>query len=214
MLIGSNANPYKKLLEAKKTEEYYESLMKELLSFFEKERDYAHEYVSSFEYIVERNYEYLCLELIRHTPILSYNIEQEFSELVEKYDYINTYTLANLINDFITENIKKSFDDDDLPLQDEFVFIENDEINDYYTIGYFTSGTDEDSRDYQPTTEIEIDGETKFLFDVIREIPEKYIKKYYKEYFKYTDVKLNDFLEVKSDPNLNYLNILYSDVGD
>lgn len=217
MIIGSNSNPYKKLLEAKESkEEYYKSLMESLAEFFKYERESADRYVLDVYNISDRYSDYLCLKWINY----DINRIRDIDEIHEKYKDLKNlesiYDFRRLLNDYIEENLRDYYEDNKLPLDklDALEFIPDNEQDDYYELGSFNPGTDEDQRDYDPYTEMDINGESRYLFEVIREIPVKYINKYFDEFFEYSDIELKDLLKIKQSPDEKYLTIWYHDVGD
>ena len=222
MLIGSNLNPYKKLLEAKKKqkdEEYYKNLIQSLYDFFEKECEDEDDYVQKSDYIDSMFSDQLCLEW------LSYDKNDlEYSFFEEKYrNLLNQKLDDDIVDKFIKENIQYSFDDrNDKPLDREMSIIyvdEGDKEEDYFIVGRLNPSYQETQKEYEVSHKIiKIIGSRtkKSILSIINEIPDDLFVELVTEF---QDLNISDLdqelLDLKNSTNEGEALLLnFVDVGD
>jgi hypothetical protein len=171
MLIGSNLNPYKKLLEAK-SNTYYKSLINALLKFFEDEAVLLEEETRSDQYVKNKYTSDISLE----SMFFEYE-ELDYSDFILKYkNLLSPNAIADIKrigNTFILKNFNYRNDGFDLPLQNELCIIfDNMNKDDYFILGSIGVGFEDILKNYDSNTKIKIGSKKKSLFSVIKEFPD------------------------------------------
>lgn len=220
MLVGSNLNPYKKLLEAgkKKDYEYYKNLMESLYDFLDKECEHYDNYVTTPEYLNETYLQELCLEWIY------YDIKNlDYSYFIEEYKdtirYGEDIITDEVVDNFIKENFRFSYDTKQKELDSEFeIIFEDDNEEDYLILGKLSPGLQELLSEDYDTNNIKIKGKRnkKNIISLIKEIPddifEELIKESGIENLPIYDVK-EELIKVKNEDSENF-NLTYIELGD
>lgn len=222
MLVGSNSNPYKKLLETTEVDERNELLYKSLISHLNHIIKSAIEHVMEFDYIEE----YYKDDLKLYTFGYSENNLKKVSLL-----FIDAYIIHNdipifsdtdvksihLIDEFIRENITNEFEEEEKPLDKYVKLIDKNfmDIRDYLILGRFTGLPNQEELElFNDDTIKLLNGESKELFTVIRELPYDYLIKIEEELYD----SIPNFLivtdQIKDDPNIKQVTLELVDLID
>ena len=220
MLIGSNLNPYKKLLETTETE-YNEMLYESLLGYLEDLTKSMISSVMQFDNVEAEGQDSLFLFTFGYSDNKLKNANLSF---IDEYAMINKTPIFNnikiisieLIDEFIKESISDGYHDLDEKILDKYVkLIDKDFMNirDYIILGMFT-GLGHYEKLEIPNNVIElVNGESINLFTLIRELPDSYLEKIDTE-IGYIDNFPFVVNQIKSNSSIEEVTIEFEDLID
>jgi hypothetical protein len=220
MLIGSNLNPYKKLLETTETE-YNEMLYESLLRYLEDLIKLMISSVMEFDSVEAESEDNLVLETFGYNDNKLKNANLSFIDdyaIINKNPIFNNINIASieLIDEFIKESVTSEIHDFDEKILDKYVkLIDKNFINirDYIILGRYT-GLPHHENVKIPNNVIKlVNGENINLFTLIRELPDSYLEKITIkiEYIGNFPFIVN---QIKSDSSIEEVTIEFEDLID